>query len=71
MCIIIHTEILYIVMMSSIMAAVSRLLRLLKKHLRELLYFKPPVQVRASASQPERKRTESLKDCEKEKKRRK
>lgn len=71
LCIIIHTEILYIVTMSSITAAVSRLPQLLKKHLRELLYFKPPVRVQTSASQPEIKRTESLKDWEKEKKRRK
>ena len=34
-----------------------------KKHLRELLYFKPSVQVQASTAQLE-KRTESLKDCE-------
>lgn len=71
LCIIIHTEILYIVMMSSITAAVPRLPRLLKKHLRELLYFKPSVRVQTSASQPEIKRTEFLKDWEKEKKRRK
>lgn len=71
LCIIIHTEILYIVMMSSITAAVSRLPRLFKKCLRELLYFKPSVRVQTSASQPEIKGTESLKDWEKEKKKRK
>lgn len=63
-CIIIHTEILYVVMMSSIMAAASRLPRLLKKHLKELLYFKLSVQVQASASQLEIKRTKSLKHWE-------
>lgn len=37
-----------------------------KKHLRELLYFKPSVQVQASTTQLE---LESLKDCKKEKRR--
>lgn len=35
-----------------------------KKHLRELLYFKPSVQVQSSTTQPEQ---ESLKDWKKEK----
>lgn len=62
--VIIHREILYIVMMSSIMATISWL----KKHLRELLYLKSSAQTQASTSQLEKK-DGVFKGCKRDRKR--